>query len=401
MNQLLTAMTKDGQVFSLVEHHHREELMKLRKEEQFFCPVCHSELLLKIGSKKIPHFAHVKNSHCTDSYDRESEYHLQGKLHLYYWLTNLSLTPQLEAYFPNIGQRADVAFHFDGKMYAIEFQCSPISQEVFIKRTKGYRKAFITPLWILGSNHIKRLKRNKVSLSSFHYSFMKHHHEQFFLPTYCPEKKQFIILEDIVPLSTQISFCTFQTWKLETMTINKLLEPNLNKHRHQYMWLEEMFNIRKKIWFFRTPSMNQFIIDLYHHSLNPHFLPPYLGLPIINSHFIETHPLLWQTYLFLDYLQHPNKRMTNHDLKMIFLKRVKEGKIKLRRLPQVANRNVFLPLYEFLHLLLTLGIVREKNEHIYEIEPHYLQARTIDDWEKQIKYFQHSVKKFGVIGMLR
>ena len=87
----------------------------------------------------MEHFAHQKGSLCVESYERESEYHLAGKLQLFQWLNNQKLCPELEPFYPSIRQRPDIGVPYDKKNYALEFQCSAIPPELMIKRTKGYQ----------------------------------------------------------------------------------------------------------------------------------------------------------------------------------------------------------------------------------------------------------------------
>lgn len=189
---MLTAKLSNEQVISLVDYG-RGELEAMRRSESFYCRSCSERVILKLGTKRIFHFAHEKGTACTEDYDRESEYHMKGKLHLYDWLREQGLAPELEYYFSEIKQRADVTFIFQKKKYAVEFQCSTISEDLFQKRTAGYRKISVIPIWILGGKNIQRTSPQKVSLSSFHYLFLREHTDPHcYLPTYCPQAKKFI-----------------------------------------------------------------------------------------------------------------------------------------------------------------------------------------------------------------
>ena len=55
----------------------KEKAAELRKK-RWFCPVCKSELDIKLGREKLPHFAHKKQAVSGES-EPESEYHLEGK----------------------------------------------------------------------------------------------------------------------------------------------------------------------------------------------------------------------------------------------------------------------------------------------------------------------------------
>ena len=127
-DKLLTAKLVSGEVISLGANYERLELQKLRDKENFFCRSCSERVILKLGTKRIFHFAHEKGASCTEEFERESEYHMSGKLKLFQWLTDQGISAELECYFPAIKQRADIAFQFEGKTYCLEYQCSKIGR---------------------------------------------------------------------------------------------------------------------------------------------------------------------------------------------------------------------------------------------------------------------------------
>lgn len=117
----------------------------------YTCPVCQKKVYLKRGYFRVPHFAHQKNSICSNFSEGETSEHLQGKLELYEWIKNSGVSVQLEVFLPEICQRADILFNIKETAVAIEYQCSPISIEEISKRTKGYHSLGIVVIWIAGS----------------------------------------------------------------------------------------------------------------------------------------------------------------------------------------------------------------------------------------------------------
>lgn len=113
--------------------------------QAYFCPSCHEAVILKCGSKLIPHFAHRSLAKCQSFSEGESYEHLLGKLLLFDFLSSQS-SPKLEAYLPELQQRPDILW---GKR-AVEVQCSKISFAIFWQRTRGYCQAGYQPLWLLG-----------------------------------------------------------------------------------------------------------------------------------------------------------------------------------------------------------------------------------------------------------
>ncbi|WP_158318779.1 competence protein CoiA [Robertmurraya kyonggiensis] len=224
---MLTVKLKSGETISLAEKYSRNQLEAMRKKEEFYCRSCSEKMILKIGTQRIPHFAHEKGSECTE-YDRESEYHMSGKIKLFEWLEIQGLSPEMECYYPPIKQRADIAFTYEEKTYCIEFQCSTISAEVFRRRTEGYRKLLLHPIWILGGKNINRKQTHKLSLTNFHYLFLKETaNREVYLPAYCPQTNQFIRLENLISLSTRMAYASILCKPLEKLTVQDLIEPTL------------------------------------------------------------------------------------------------------------------------------------------------------------------------------
>lgn len=165
---MLVASAENGVRISLIGSHSIPALQQYRENHSFYCPECKEKVIMKIGKKKIPHFSHKKGSKCPERYERESEYHMSGKVLLFQWLKKKGLNPILEPFYPEISQRPDIGVHYEGVHYALEYQCSSISEELFIKRTEatlrqvpfqfGYWQGKVLSVWVkqkflyLGSN---------------------------------------------------------------------------------------------------------------------------------------------------------------------------------------------------------------------------------------------------------
>ena len=55
----------------------------------------------------------------------------------------------------------------------------------------------------------------------------------------------------------------------------------------------------------------EFINELYANGVNISLLPPFVGLPVSDAPIIETSPLIWQSYLFIDLF---NRKKANETL---------------------------------------------------------------------------------------
>ena len=101
---------------------------------------------------------------------------------------------------------------------------------------------------------------------------------------------------------------------------------------------------------------SEFLRELYSHSLNISLLPPFIGLPVQNALVIETAPLIWQAYLFMDHFNNRKEAeiITFGEVYRSFMNRVHKKQIKLRTLPLAPHSNHTAPLAEYLHLLVQL-----------------------------------------------
>ncbi|MBT2697131.1 hypothetical protein J7E79_06860 [Bacillus sp. ISL-40] len=213
---MLTAQTKIGEKICLGLDYKKETLMALRNKEEFFCPICGESVLLKLGDQRIFHFAHKQGGACRDFYENESNYHMEGKRQLFQWLIRQKIPSVLEYFDREIQQRPDIMFNHNGKKYALEYQCSTIPESIFIKRTNSYLQNGYIPLWILSSNKILIKKRNIVVLSNFQYLFLRTTSSgKFYIPSYCPEKQQFHLVESITPYSTKNAFANHSFYPIK------------------------------------------------------------------------------------------------------------------------------------------------------------------------------------------
>lgn len=119
----------------IVAHH------DLNRKKAYCCPVCQTKVILKLGTKMIPHFAHQSTTTCISS-EAETPEHLAGKVLLQLFFPQF----QLEVYLPELKQRADLLW----EIRALEFQCSPLSFPRFLERTYGYLASGYQPVWIFG-----------------------------------------------------------------------------------------------------------------------------------------------------------------------------------------------------------------------------------------------------------
>jgi competence protein CoiA len=393
---VLTAKLESGEVISLGENHSREDLKKLRSKEKFYCRSCSEKVILKLGIKRIFHFAHEPGSTCAEEYERESEYHMSGKLKLYQWLISQGIPAELERYFPSIQQRADIAFQYEGNTYCLEYQCSTISEELLRKRTEGYRQLSLIPIWILGGKNIVRKNHKKASISNFQFLFLKENgSHQSFIPSYCPHIDQFILLENIIPLSTRIAYCSFSLNNLTNMSMSEVLEPPISKMQYIDEWENDIKRFKQR-YLTNSPSIKEpFLFELYSRSLNPYFLPPYVGLPLKQSYVMETPPFIWQTYLFLDhfYREKEGTILHFHEVYIKFLRKVKSGQLSVRGLPNITRNTLPFVVSEYLSLLDKAGVLKKVKINTYVIDKPVRIANNMEEQAREEEMFYKKLRK--------
>ncbi|MEH7014547.1 competence protein CoiA family protein [Neobacillus niacini] len=368
---MLTARTKSGTIFSLGTEYKKETLLIVRNSEEFFCPVCGEAVSLKLGNQRIYHFAHRSGTVCRDFHEGETLYHIEGKLQIYQWLNRQQIPAELEYYDPIIGQRPDIVFLYDGNKYALEYQCSPITEEIFIKRTQGYYQQNYIPLWIIGRKHIKAKRSNVFSLSAFDYFFIRKTNDRhLILPSYCPEEKQFNILSSIYPYSIKNAIANCTVHPIQNTEIKDILEPKVINQFSFFKWSKEMEKNTINWSLHPSPDRNRFLREIYNHNLNLYLLPSEIGLPVRHSLLIQTPAIIWQTYLYLDVLldKSPNDLINLKDVERNYNQRIKNKEIAIRNAPQLANENSFHAVSQYFLQLEKLGLLMKKSETVYQLQ---------------------------------
>ncbi|WHY02102.1 competence protein CoiA family protein [Neobacillus sp. DY30] len=392
---MLTAQTKSGTILNLGKEYNKENLADIRSKEVFFCPACGERVSLKLGTQRINHFAHRSGTVCRDFYENETIYHMKGKLQLYQWLVWQGIPAELEFYDPIIKQRPDIVFRYGEEKYALEYQCSPISEEIFIKRTEVYYQQNYNPLWIIGSKHIKAKRNNIFSLSNFVYSFLrKTKDNQLMLPSYCPEEKQFKILSSVRPYSTKNATANITHHLIDKTEIEELLAPQIIHYFNFFKWSLEMEKFMLNWSLHPNPELNRFLREIYVNNLNLYLLPPEIGIPSRRSLFIQTPAFIWQTYFYLDVLQNkiPKELIDLKEVERHFNKRILKNEIIIRRVPQLKNEKSFHAVKEYLFQLEKLGIVIKRSETVFQLRSRISIPKSNREKEERRKEFY---QKYG------
>lgn len=116
----------------------------------YSCPGCHSEVSLKRGAIKTPHFAHKARPSCGYA-SGESAVHMAAKLAVLRAARQRGLRAEVEYYVSTLSgdRRADVmVWSPSGQRIAIEVQHSSISLDDIYRRSESYTSAGIAVIWL-------------------------------------------------------------------------------------------------------------------------------------------------------------------------------------------------------------------------------------------------------------
>jgi competence protein CoiA len=345
---LLAARCENGRivVLPLTENREVEEIRKLK----FYCPMCGDKVMMKIGNKVIPHFAHYESSDCPNLEKGESLYHEQGKLDLFRWLCNLGVEAKLEAYIQKIKQRPDILAKWNGQHYAIEYQCATISEEIFRQRTNGYKKLGIIPIWISGHKRINQVGTYCIRQSQFDRNFFgKWTKEQRLasLISYCPQTKCITLYSNPYPFKSKVYVQT-NVIHLKGASFTDILQAEPLPYSNLLnLWLPEKIKFRSFRSNFVSKEDKYYLRYLYSKGMHPQFLPSIIHLPVPSQFMFKESVYIWQSKVVLDNII----PLQNDEL-------INENNLDYK----YKNTK---PLAEYLHLLSLIGVLKRTNKNVY------------------------------------
>lgn len=393
---MLVANRKNGARLSMGDQWDKKELISLRSKEKFHCPECKEEVILKLGSKKIWHFSHLSGSSCEHQYERESNYHLAGKLQLYNWLKKQGINAELEKFDSSTRQKPDIAFDWQGKKYAIEYQCSIIPEEIFIKRTARYFENGYIPLWIAAGNLVKRTGAKAVSFNNFLYLFIRRPRQTWNIPAFCPISGQFIDLNGAIPISSRKTITQLEIHSIDKVPVNHLISPINKSYPVLDSWQSELQKFKSRYTMYPGSYQNHFLQLLYRNHLNLQNLPCEIGLPVFSAPYIETPALIWQTYLYLDVFRYLKKgdQISSAKVHNAFNNRLKRGQIKWRSLPVAGKGNCSQVVSEYIQLLTKISVLTQISDSLFKLNRELKIFDSIDQQRADEAYFY---KRYGNI----
>lgn len=326
---MLVAITDRNERIVLQPDIPKSTLIQLREDMNFFCPQCKSNVQLKIGTIKIPHFAHLPNHHCESLFSEgETTQHLLGKAHLYHLYQRLGYQVELESFLPVLNQRPDLLVKNDsGKWYAIEYQCSPLPKEAYLKRNNGYLTNNITPIWIPSTPKTKHLRSgfSTVSLNEQLQQFILSTINQYYVLTYNPSEQQFTYMTNLLHIKDNQFLSKIQHLPIAQQIFPFYVPKNLTlgefkQYVKAYLDLKEKY-LNYRVLISKKGINDLFLRSVYELRLSLSRLPVFIGVPLKGNESLKVFAVEWQAAIF--YFTHLNRidiRTINRQAIEYFLK---------------------------------------------------------------------------------
>lgn len=342
----------------------RAEMAQLRRNRtKFFCPECHHEVIVKAGTQVTPHFAHRSLSQCSLG-GGEGEYHQRGKLLLYRWLKSQGLQVTLEQHIPEIDQRPDLYLRINDKQIAIEYQCAKISTKEIHQRNAGYRRAGITPIWIIGAKRLNRrgschFKFDQMTLQLVHQFTSRVPQTVYY---FCPLTLHLIRLSDLHFIQPNRLIAKLKTNGLDRFTFKDFFQTDSFEKTDLFrLWKKEKKYFRLQPRARAFGAQLSWLQWLYLKQTHIESLPSIIHLPISSQYKMKTPVWNWQSRLCLEIID-PLKEGTSFTLKRCeVLLRHHIHSPAYFTLIQPANH----PIREYLDLLVQLGILKKQKDKEY------------------------------------
>ncbi|MDY4022276.1 competence protein CoiA family protein [Staphylococcus borealis] len=261
---------------------------RAKQQDSYFCPHCRSQLLLKRGIKKMPHFAHKVDSvsYCAK---QESEQHYFVKSFIAKKLSQQHYHVQIEPYCPTIQQFPDILVNLK---FVIEIQFSRISIEEILERTKGFKQLNMEVIWLIKDC---RYHRGRLYLNSFQAHFI--HPINRCLYVWNHENKRIVLYSQIQHIGGK-QFIAKQT----VIEINELVNQiNIMSPPYQHIFKLKKSEIHHYLNQCRRQNsvIEPSLSAMYQLRLSDEAVYRNFGYIFPYQLYIENHPVQWQLQLEL------------------------------------------------------------------------------------------------------
>lgn len=344
----------------------------------FYCPSCKGRVCLKVGEVKRAHFAHYRNESCDVFSEGETKEHLDGKIQIFNYLQRRWENVQLEAYLPNLQQRPDVLFQKENRKIAVEFQCSSISIEKIVERTKGYLNANYEVIWILGKC-FKYTRR----LTALHKAFLYHNLDvgRSILFHYDAKVEELTMRYDFQMSTYGRINC--QTKKIRNTENEYIKLPEQKKCKIDRNSLEAFEKKHKQLMReirYPSPKTNSFLELLYHNEENIISMPKELYIYFPSEWMIQDFRMNWKYRFVLWIESYPKKRLLTMKMLETWLGvKMKKKEINYFESPQLEKKEQLKPFIELINHLENQGVLKEIGQQKWSYQKPLKRYRNLEE----------------------
>ncbi|MFS0787288.1 competence protein CoiA family protein [Shouchella sp. 1P09AA] len=331
-----------------------------REKELFFCPACDREVVIKLGNKRSWHFAHRVSTSCTGKAGKETVLHERGKKMLYTFFQKSYPQTKLESYLPQTKQRPDILI--EANQFVIEYQCSVISVEQIVKRNDDYHTQRLKPIWVLGSNRLKRLGASMFRLQEYEYYAIFTNNQQRYLYYFDPNIQTFCLLTNLISIHKNLILANCHFIKMEQLSPASFFFP---RPSHLTAIEGGYDTFRKKA---STRTLLQFPYLLtYYLQMQRQQTPPIVGWSLPAQLYFLPSPYEWQTFFIFEGLEkfplHQTFSLTVILNQFQFMYDRYQWRVRTRCTPETVQ---FLIVSQYIELLISFGYLKRQRDSIYE-----------------------------------
>lgn len=364
---MIVALNSERKVINLFEIQAPEDLIKLKKNGPYFCPNCKNQVRLKIGLKKVTHFAHIDLTEC-DNERKESLEHLEGKFALYQFFKKLGVNVEVEKFISELNQRPDLFIRLNNIQMCVEYQCSVIPLEIMSKRTQSFKNKGMKVLWILNDKLLNQKRWSSFYINSISvYSLIKIN--LFSLLFYNPTLNSFTVLSSLIAFSPVQYIGQKQVFPINNFSLKELLVQNkVDKKELIAKWSRLKKDFRLYQHLHTKGNLKVFKHDLYHANIT--YFPAVIGVPLESNCIIKEHCIIWQGQIYFKFFHETEiGKLINVDKINQYVKiEVQNGKWRVNQFQNNEIENLEKCVEKYIDFFVKIRIVKRiKNGKIMKI----------------------------------
>lgn len=253
----------------------------------YWCPHCMERLYLRIGTKRIPHFAHFKSR---DTYCGKGEgiahYLLKYKIFDYFKAQGYQV--DVEPFIKSAIQYPDIVI--DGK-YAIEIQFSNIKRELVQNRTKGLVNNGLEVTWIILNPHYNESTK-QLLLTRYQCTFINPHNRT--MVVWDCQKLKLFQYYNIQFLGGKSFWAERTEISPRDIILKKDITDNIKLFKLSY---DKVSRFIKRCQY-RHSVLEPTLSVIYNLRLQIDEICRYFGFIFNEQLFIYSHPIYWQLQLY-------------------------------------------------------------------------------------------------------